>query len=258
LEIGVFPGTGATRVTVVVPNVRITDADAFCDRVAAAYAEVDRRVRRSVHPRIVRMWNHIPGIHDAMTDGCDRYTTFNAGRFAAMKQWFGDRIAEQAPAASGVGHDGSDLVIHALAVDLSARTVENPDQVPAYRYSRQYGPVPPCFSRAMRAGRRLLISGTAAIRGEHSRYGGDLSRQFDLTLGHLKTLIAQAGGDGDLSLLDSVRVYVPRGVDRTTIQSLTDRAFQCDWDLRDAQLCRADLLVEIEAIATLKEDVTPS
>ena len=34
---------------------------------------------------------YIPGIHDPMWDGLDRYMVFNAGRYEALSEWFGGR-----------------------------------------------------------------------------------------------------------------------------------------------------------------------
>src|SRR5207245_413528 len=68
------------------------------------------------------------------------------------RSWFGsaEAIRRRVPAASGVGHGGEDLVLHALAVAEAGQAVDNPNQVPAYHYSTRYGPVPPCFAQATR------------------------------------------------------------------------------------------------------------
>jgi chorismate lyase/3-hydroxybenzoate synthase len=101
-----------------------------------------------------------------------------------------------------VGTAGSALEIHVLLAAAEGETVENPLQFPAYRYSQRYGKRPPCFSRAMRVefpSPCLLVSGTAAIRGEDTRYAGSPLRQFLLTLENLR------------ALLESVRPVHPTG-----------------------------------------------
>jgi chorismate lyase/3-hydroxybenzoate synthase len=190
---------------------------------------------------------------------------FNAGRFAAMCEWFGgaDRIPEFVPAASGVGHDGQDLIIRALALREPGVPIENPHQVPAFRYSRRYGPIPPCFARATRIEspqRALLIAGTAAITGEQSQFLGDLDRQLALTLENLRILIRagspQVGPAIDpLQLMAFVRVYVARADDIAAVHAqLRTGVFGATSDCIEflrADLCRTDLLVEIEGVAKL-------
>src|SRR6516162_7279085 len=139
----------ATLATAVVERFRHLDAADMQQQVVKAYAHVRATVARSPHRHVVRMWNFIPGIGDCIDRHQDRYMAFNGGRFAAMREWFavsGVTAGRQLPAASGVGHGGDDLIIHALAVAEAGEAVENPDQIPAYQYSARYGPMPPCFA----------------------------------------------------------------------------------------------------------------
>jgi len=258
----------ATLVTTRVDGFRHGDPQRLSQQVIDAYEQVRQALCESPHQHIVRMWNHIPGIHDPLNPGQDRYMLFNAGRFAAMRMWFGaaEEIRRCVPAASGVGHDGDDLVIHALAMATPGVAVENPDQVPAYHYSPRYGPVPPCFARATRVMSpmsTLFISGTAAITGEESRFGADLEKQFELTLRNLSIVIAKARDDdhqiespprpSPLETLQHIRIYVPPGVDQQAVDRLARSAFvestSIEWV--SAELCRSDLLVEIEGVARL-------
>ena len=103
---------------------------------------------------------------------------------------FDTRVAS----ASGVGHDGQDLVIHCLAADRPGRAVDNPRQIAPYRYSSRYGRLPPCFARATvvhPADRSslVLVGGTASIVGEASVHLGDLKRQTEETLVNLAVLL---------------------------------------------------------------------
>lgn len=210
------------------------------------------------HP--VRFWNFIPGIHAASNADAsvDRYMIFNAGRYAACKQWLGgeDAFARLLATASGVGHTGDDLVIHALAADTAGVAVENPRQVPAYRYSRRYGPCPPCFARAtrvrLRGVDRVLIGGTASVRGEESVHVGDLRRQVAETLDNLAALLQAATGDEAAGphLLSDVRIYHVRPEDQAAIDAVAKRAFPAAAiEYVRADICRQDLLVEIEGVA---------
>ena len=195
---------------------------------------------------VVRAWNVVPGICDPLGDG-ERYFAFNAGRHDAMAERFGDALPARAPAASGVGSAGDALTIALLATGEPGVAVENPRQVPACRYSARFGPLPPCFVRAMRATingqSKLLVSGTASIVGEESR-AGDTAAQLAVTLDNLRAL-------ADLSRFEHVRVYLPTStIADDGLRDATRAAFgSADVEFVEAALCRRELLVEIEGVA---------
>jgi chorismate lyase/3-hydroxybenzoate synthase len=252
-----------------VANVHLLDVDALEAQVTAAYQRLALRLRDAArHP--VRFWNFLPGIHEEMSDGLDRYMVFNGGRFAAFQHWFGAAAAfdRRVPTASAVGIDGARtgaLIIHALAAAEAGAPIENPRQIPAYSYSRRYGPLPPCFARATRVDAgdgltRLLIGGTASIVGEDSQHERDARRQTLETLDNLARLIRHAreiAGDerhGDpLDDLTDLRVYIVRDTDTASVRELLAERLPATTqiELAQADLCRRELLVEIEGIALL-------
>ena len=250
-----------TLATIRVRDARSLDADAMRVATAALYRRLFAEATRGGR-HVVRIWNHIPGIHDPLGEERDRYRVFNAGRFDALCDLFGGRegLAASTPTASGVGHAGRDLVVHALATDAPGRPIENPAQVPAYEYSRRYGKLPPCFARATVVdldGPTVLVAGTAAISGEDSRHPGDLDRQITLTLDNLRRLLTAAGvvATEPLDHFRDVRVYVPRPGDVATVreamaEAFAGRAVEC----LVADLCRPELLVEIEGVAAREAD----
>lgn len=252
-----------------VADVDTLDAEALETAVTAAYQRLARRLHEAArHP--VRFWNFLPGIHEEMAGGLDRYMVFNAGRFAAFQQWFGAAAAfdRRVPTASAVGIDaahGRTLVIHALAAVEAGAPIENPRQIPAYSYSRRYGPLPPCFARATRvdAGDRrtwLLIGGTASIVGEDSQHERDARRQTLETLDNLARLVSHArqvsGAEplaDPLDGLTDLRVYVVRDTDAAVVRELLAARLPAAArvELARADLCRRELLVEIEGVAIL-------
>jgi len=218
------------------------------DELAAAVTEAYHALRGQLSGlSIVRMWNYIPGITEPLGVGRDRYMAFNAGRFAAMSTWFGgpEGLLTNVPAASGVGANGDDLIIHALALPQPGISVQNPWQTPAVDYSQKFGPRPPCFARATRIGNLLLVSGTAAIRGEES-VAGDLAGQLQTTLENLAILPR-----GGLHAYRSLRVYMPDIAHRSDVggKLLAATARGCEIAFVHAALCRRELLIEIEGIA---------
>ncbi|HEX8913925.1 MAG TPA: hypothetical protein VF796_16370 [Humisphaera sp.] len=231
---------------------------------ADAYGAVADRLSKLPASHPVRFWNYIPDIHRPSGTGpagepLDRYMAFNAGRHTACAAWLGgeDAFPRLLATASGVGHAGADLVVHALGASSPGVAVENPRQVPAYKYSRRYGPKPPCFARATvvpaAGGRKLvLVGGTASVRGEASVHIGDLPAQFDETIENLVALLRAAGDPAATAeAFTSVRVYYVRPTDLPTLRAASERAFgRAAVEYVHADLCRQDLLVEIEGVAT--------
>jgi len=263
-------GDGFALATTVVRRARFMDRHDLHEAVRAAYRGLGDELAASATPHPIRLWNFIPGILEPLDDLPHRYMAFNMGRYDAYEAWFDGRgaFACTVPTASGVGWDGDDLWIHALVSARPGTPVENPRQVPSYRYSRRFGPLPPCFARATRVdldGPTLLIGGTASIRGEQTLAVGDLDAQCDETLHNLAAVIAAGcGADGGstadpegrrelLARFVSVRVYVPLAGDRERVESVVHDALppSCDVELGAADLCREGLRVEIEGIARL-------
>jgi len=236
----------ATLVTVIVRGARHLSAIELERQTAAAYRDVRTQLNAGSKPHVIRMWNFIPALLEPTSAGQDRYMAFNAGRFSAMCDWFGGagHLEKLAPAGSGVGTASDDLTIHALAMIEPGIAIQNPRQKPAVHYSPRYGPKPPCFARATKVGNVLLVSGTAAITGEES-VGGDLDRQLDVTLDNLRALV------GELSSFTSVRAYFPRASDFDRISRACSSTFLQAGAIEfvNVDLCRCELLVEIEGVA---------
>jgi chorismate lyase/3-hydroxybenzoate synthase len=169
-----------------------------------------------------------------------------------------------------VGIAAGDLTIHALGARESGVPVENPRQVPAYRYSARYGKLPPCFARATIVGRpgadrRLLVGGTASIVGEDSRHDRDARQQALETVEILAELIGEArrqiavGPDepaaarAAFDAFTELRVYVVRDADAPLLREMVEERFgrTARIEFARADLCRRELLVEIEGLATL-------
>lgn len=252
-------------------GVRGMDLLTFQEKVVDAYGAVFHAILQAATPSYpVRFWAFVPGIHDHLGVGLDRYMAFNVGRHAAFTAIFGPPtlFCAAVPTASTVGVHGDQLVLHCLAADEPGLPIENPRQVPAYHYSRRFGPVPPCFARAMLLGAQtidpvLLVGGTASITGEESRYAGDLEKQTLETFRNLASLVASARGltfaeDAPaadlpplLAAFTELRVYYKRPADRTAIARFIQARFPaaCRVELLQAVLCRSELLIEIEGLA---------
>jgi hypothetical protein len=251
---------------------RITDAvslapDILQRRVTETYSAIAARLQKLSAKHPVRLWNHIPSIHGPMDAHRDRYMVFNAGRYQAFTQWYGhaDLFDQEVATASGVGHAGTDLVVHCLSAVAPGVAIDNPRQIAPHRYSTRYGPVPPCFARAtlLQFQRLILVGGTASIKGEDSLHRTDLAQQLSETLTNLASVVQTAHRkfkpdahhpqEHWLDCYREVRVYYPRPVDADALETAVRDAFApaCRIEMRRADLCRSELLVEIEGVAEL-------
>jgi chorismate lyase / 3-hydroxybenzoate synthase len=223
----------------------------------------------ALHHHPVRFWNNVPRLTSPASAQRNRYMVFNAGRYEALAAYYGEpsRFDTHMPAATAVGADTEDLKIVCLSADEPALSLNNPRQVAPYHYSRRFGPLPPCFARAVRLASPanwLIVGGTAAIRGEDSVYREDLARQINETLANLAALIC--AGRGEIYATDAnrheclrayreLRVYFPNaeheGIIRPVIQAAFPNVRRLEMVIAD--LCRPELLVEIEGVAELSE-----
>jgi enamine deaminase RidA (YjgF/YER057c/UK114 family) len=243
-----------TLLTGTVDDVKALSGPALADAVAALYRSLAQDLtRRRRHA--VRVWNFVPDIQGRMGDG-DRYMAFNSGRFAAYCDWFGgaNGFATALPTSSAVGVTGEALSVHVLGADTAGVPVENPRQIPSYRYSREYGPRPPCFARATKLNSTLLIGGTASVLGERSHHEGDIDAQTRETCRNIAALISSANasaGERPLDTLRSLRVHVRDSRHAAAVRAILDELAPRPpaVEFVQAPLCRRELLVEIEGVA---------
>ena len=223
------------------------------------YTDLFAALAQHTSPHLLRLWNYVPGINDH-GDGLEHYRHFNIGRQRAFIG--GGRSAfEGAPAACAVGTLGGPLRVFFLAGARAPLAIENPRQVSAYHYPAQYGPRSPTFSRAALAdvggGRQVLfISGTASIQGHASVHVGDVRAQTEETLLNITAVLDAARLQAQVSLPAdalSCTVYLRHREDLATVLDVMQQrlgphshAMRTVVVLR-ADICRADLLVEIEA-----------
>ncbi len=239
-------------------NYSATDARDIEATVRRAYQDILTLIEREGFPHLLRIWNYFPGItRDA--GGLDRYQCFCRGRFEALERYYGE-FDRKLPSASAVGSQGGGLTLYFIAAREAGRHRENPRQISAYHYPPQYGPKSPSFARATlkRWGEDycLYISGTASIVGHQSLHPGDVQLQVDETLNNLRVLIDSTEREEGVAFagLDSLRqlkIYIRDPRHLALVQRSLDKVI----DPRVARLtlqadvCRSELLLEIEGIA---------
>jgi enamine deaminase RidA (YjgF/YER057c/UK114 family) len=234
----------------------VANADA---ELESAAGELYRRIfAATAGLHLYRIWNYVPQI-GAVTRGLENYHRFCRGRSLAFEEKFGEGFQRRLPAASAVGAISGPLAVGFLAGRSEPRHFENPRQVPAFEYPPEYGPRPPSFSRAtvvtLGHAHRTFISGTAAIRGHATVAMQDLDGQLDCMLENLGLVATATGAGPRLGHADNgqrtFKVYVRRAADLARVRAKLERELLRPGDgvsYLQADICRTDLLVEVEAI----------
>ena len=220
-----------------------------------AYTQLHAWLARSDYPHPLRIWNYL----DAITDGPgdeERYRRFCVGR----AQGIGRELAPtDLPAATAIGHPQPTgrFQLYWLAARTAGTPLENPRQVQAWRYPRQYGPQAPGFARALlppSAGMPLLVSGTAAVVGHASQHGDSLQQQFEEILANLRSLVDAARAlRPELPMREGpatrLKVYVRDADALPEVEALMrDRLPGVPHLLLHGHVCRQELAVEIDGV----------
>jgi len=225
--------------------------------------------------QVVRTWLYLGDIVGPEGDG-QRYQELNRARadfyhgtrFLAR---FVPRTFDGAiyPASTGIGARGSEVTMGCIALstardDIRVLPLENPVQTPAFHYEAHHSPHSPRFSRAVaivgREACAILVSGTASIVGSETFAPTDVGAQTQRTLDNIAALISPenfarygirgvGAALGDLAL---ARVYVKRPEDYPTARAVCDeRLGELPVVFAIADVCRPELLVEIEGVAVV-------
>jgi enamine deaminase RidA (YjgF/YER057c/UK114 family) len=237
----------------------------------AVFSQVEEIMIRENFPisSIVRQWNYIENI-SLFNDDHQNYQTFNDSRscFYSQAEW-----SHGYPAATGIGTQSGGVMVELIALigeQLINIALDNPLQIAAHKYSQGVllGAIDPCtrqrttpkFERARIVGlpgsQIIYISGTAAIRGESSVIANDITEQTRITMENIDHLIAPAhsqepGTSFEYKLL---RIYVKKPSQMEDVRTYMKAYYP---DIKKiyicADICRDELLVEIEGIAALSE-----
>ncbi|WP_054659915.1 hypothetical protein, partial [Stenotrophomonas pictorum] len=221
-----------------------------------AYAQMLAALPQHGYPHLLRIWNYF----DAITEGDgdqERYRQFCIGRARGL----GTVDPTTLPAATAIGRvDGVRVLqVYWLAAREPGIPLENPRQVSAYRYPRQYGPQPPSFARAMLAAPGsalpLLLSGTASVVGHQTLHTDCTALQLQETFANFTALIDAARQHvpalpPQFGAGSRLKVYVRDGDELAQVQQQLSQHLgaQVPRLLLHATVCRRDLRVEIDGV----------
>lgn len=213
---------------------------------------------------IIRQWNYIERITH-MDEGGQHYQLFNDARshFYNSCKW-----ENGYPAATGIGTQAGGVVVTFDAIRDSKEyttAIDNPLQISAHAYSQQVlinttdkHKTTPKFERARHISGvkpMIHISGTAAIRGEESCEQGIVG-QTALTMENIDHLTSvenqRANGVENPSKMEyaTLRVYIKHrdnldDAEQWMRDNYPDTPALYLW----ADICREELLIEIEGVA---------
>ena len=215
---------------------------------------------------IKRQWNYIEGI-TSNSENQQNYQVYNDGRSAlfGLATWDNGY-----PAATGIGCKYKGLLVDTLAIKsgLVEKPIENPLQKNAHQYSKKVlvgekASHTPKFERAKflhdaHEG-MLYVSGTAAIRGENTISNREISEQTRITLENIQELLDHAyirqfeNSTGTRRNCAIARVYLKYTKDFNAVKDVCLSFFGENILFVEADVCRDDLFIEIEAIYTYKK-----
>jgi hypothetical protein len=222
---------------------------------------------------IVRQWNYIEGI-TRIDDNCQNYQAFNDARsqFYQKTTWHSGY-----PAATGIGIDCGGVIVDLDAIysngsDIKIFPLNNSLQVPAHDYSdavliaardeKCCAVTTPKFERGklVLSGTEgtIYISGTAAIRGEMSLRNMGIGEQTRITLENIEHLVSEEtlanSGTGVFGKVEisSLRIYLKEESFFEPCKRIVDENYPgVPAVYLKADICREELLVEIEGIAKI-------
>ncbi len=227
------------------------------DLTCETYQLILDQISELGYPHLFRVWNYFPEIN-LTNHGLERYQQFCKGRHRA----FSYRTKEfQAilPAATAVGTPSGSLQIYFLAGKQPGNHVENPRQLSAYEYPDLYGPKSPSFARATMAiagdHHHLFLAGTASIVGHATQHSGNPTKQTQETLRNIDAVVRHAQEIFPVSCSLAARqslakVYIRNREHFCEIEEMVTNHLGNSLEVLYLQgdICRNDLLVEIEAV----------
>ncbi len=237
------------------------EGDHLEDITKSLYGQIFDGMDQLGMPHFARAWHYLPAINSA-EDALERYRRFSMGRHEAFLAK-GRQIEHDAPAASALGSQivagqPGQLVIYFIATASRGTPIENPRQVSAYRYPQQYGPKSPTFARAFLAPAPqdiFYVSGTASIVGHETLHANDVRAQTRETIANILALNREAEQRGVNTKRQAthMKVYVRHATDIDAVRAEIDAGElvekNTDIVYFEADICRRDLLVEIELLS---------
>lgn len=225
-----------------------------------AYRELNLFLHQQPFQHLLRTWHYFPQITGEQ-HGQERYQDFVVGRYQALADENAN-FETQLPAATAIGTHNPGYLIYFLAAKQPGQQIENPRQISAFHYPKQYSPKSPSFSRATYKDwgqeKHLYISGTASIVGHESLHHDSPTLQSREILNNLQSLLDHCHTQNlpmvkSIQELHFLKIYVKHPEHLSAIQhTLNDLIPEVEKHYFLGDVCREELLVEIEGMGVLQ------
>ena len=200
---------------------------------------------------IVKIWHYVPDLLKKYSNKKTNYSLLCESREDIYKKYYKDLSY---PAATVIGIDGGKVLIYFLAVSCkNYKVIENIRQVSSYDYPQNIFIEKPMFSRAVKflplkeTNEKIVISGTASIKGYESMHSNNLMKQLNEALENYKTFV-----DIENNKSNICRVYLSKAQESNShsIVNELDKIFDINrYLLLKGDICRKELLIELEGIS---------
>jgi enamine deaminase RidA (YjgF/YER057c/UK114 family) len=224
---------------------------------------------------IFRQWNYIEDITHVEKESeitSQHYQVFNNIR---SKYYAKADFHQGYPSATGIGTRAGGVLVSFYALKQNGYqffSLENPLQKAAFEYTDEvligdsdyegYSKCTPKFARAKLVSNseteQVFISGTASIREEQTVGINDVGRQTEITIENILQLISRetlspiSNKVTELPKIEFIRVYIKDQADFKVVKDTCNQMLPgIPGVYVVSDVCREDLLVEIEALASV-------
>ncbi|NEO30991.1 MAG: hypothetical protein F6K36_11285 [Symploca sp. SIO3C6] len=215
--------------------------------------------------KLLRIWHYLPFINDE-TSALENYKSFCQGRSLALEAFYGENFCALLPAATVVGINDNNLVMYFIAGKEQGTNIENPEQVSAFHYPKQYGSRAPNFARGTiinYKGKQIgYLSGTASIKSHKSVMLMDVAYQLYTIVDNMSLVFERMGlvferhSYGNImpdpaKYNRSFKVYIRHAKDAQRVRELFPQMILANEEDQiiylHSDICRSELDIEIEA-----------
>ncbi len=227
---------------------------------------------------IVRQWNYVENILNINVETDNKVQNYQVLNDIRARYYSQADFKNGYPAATGIGMNTGGIILEFIAIkpkkSMDIIPLKNPEQTDAYNYSQDVlvgnssGQIntkaSPKFERAkyisVNEKKTIFVSGTAAIRNEKTLAKNDIKKQTEITIDNIANLISRsnlknAGIDNHVERIgfSFVRVYVKNKSQLNIVKEICNSYYKnVPVNYLVADICRDNLLVEIEGIVELE------
>ncbi len=226
---------------------------------------------------VIRQWNYVEGILSINTDTGKKYQNYQVLNDVRGVYYSKEKFEHGYPASTGIGMNAGGIILEFIAIKpnngVNIVPLKNPAQTDAYDYSQgvlvgnslvqENKKSAPKFERAkyisINDKKTIYVSGTASIREERTIGINDVRQQTEVTIENISNLISKtnlnnAGISNNYEKISFsfIRVYVKNISEINAVKEICNSYYRgVPINYLVADICRENLLVEIEGIAEI-------